>query len=117
MNHYIIDYRVKASSLLKSFLQKLPQDRLGAQDGIKDVQQHAFYRPLDWQLLEQRQLTPPYKPQVASDRDLANIDELFTKEEVLLTPESPTTLNRLHHNEFDGFEYVNPLILSEEMPV
>ncbi len=108
---------VKASSLLKAFLQKLPQERLGSHDGLAELRQHAFYKPLDWRLLEQRLLTPPYKPQVSSDRDLANIDELFTKEEVLLTPDSPAALRRLHQNEFDGFEYVNPLILSEELPV
>lgn len=108
---------VKASSVLKGFLQKNPQDRLGSMEGLNEIKQHIFYKTIDWQLLEQRLIQPPYKPQVSSDRDLTNIDELFTKEDVVLTPDSPDTLARLQQNEFEGFEYVNPLILSEELPV
>ena len=103
--------------MTKGFLQKMPQERLGSADGLQEIKQHVFYRAIDWQALEQRLIQPPYKPQVNSDRDLANIDELFTKEDVVLTPDSPATLARLQQNEFEGFEYINPLILSEEFPV
>jgi atypical protein kinase C iota type len=108
---------VKATSLLKGFLQKAAADRLGSQDGLREIQQHAFYKTIDWNALEQRLIQPPYKPQVTSERDLSNIDELFTKEDVCLTPETPRTLARLQQNEFEGFEYINPLILSEELSV
>ena len=108
---------VKASSILKGFLQKNPAERIGTQDGLNEIKQHIYFKSIDWQLLEQRLIQPPYKPQVTSERDLNNIDELFTKEEVTLTPVTPATLARLQQNEFEGFEYVNPLILSEEFPV
>ena len=108
---------VKATSVLKGFLQKMPADRLGSADGLREIKQHLFFKTIDWQLLEQRLIQPPYKPQIQSERDLTNIDELFTKEEVRLTPDSPQTLARLQQNEFEGFEYINPLILSEEFPV
>lgn len=39
--------------------------------------------------LEQRQITPPYKPRLDSDRDLANFPPEFTDEEVRLTPDDP----------------------------
>ena len=107
----------KANSLLKCFLQKSPAERLGSLDGLREIQQHIFYKSIDWNLLEQRLIQPPYKPQVTSERDLSNIDELFTKEEVCLTPETPRTLARIQQNEFEGFEYINPLILSEELSV
>ena len=48
---------------------------------------------------------------MTSERDLSNIDELFTKEEVCLTPETPRTLSRIQQNEFEGFEYVNPMLI------
>ena len=60
---------------------------------------------------------PDLEGQVQSERDLTNIDELFTKEAVLLTPDSPTTIARIQQNEFEGFEYINPLILSDELQV
>ena len=103
---------VKATSVLKGFLQKLPSERLGTRDGLKEIEQHLFFKTIDWKQLEQKLIQPPYKPSVQSERDLNNIDELFTKEPVLLTPDSPQTLARIQQNEFEGFEYVNPLILS-----
>lgn len=108
---------VKASSVLKGFLQKQPADRLGSHDGQREIEQHLFFKQIDWRQLEQKQIRPPHKPQVLSERDLTNIDELFTKEPVVLTPDSPQTLARIQQNEFEGFEYVNPLILSEDLAV
>jgi len=35
----------------------------------------------------------------------------------MLTPDTPNTLARIQQNEFEGFEYINPLILSDEIPV
>ena len=108
---------VRAASILKHFLQKTPSERLGCIEGINEIKQHMFFKPINWSLLEQRLIQPPYRPYVESDRDLNNIDELFTKEPVILTPDSPNTLARIQQNEFEGFEYVNPLILSEDLPV
>lgn len=108
---------VRAASILKGFLQKNPQERLASYDGLNEIKQHLFFRPIDWNLLEQRLIVPPYRPPVVSDRDLNNIDEIFTQEPVILTPDTPNTLARIQQNEFEGFEYINPLILSEECPV
>lgn len=108
---------VRAASVLKGFLQKSPNERLASYDGLNEIKQHLFFRPIDWSLLEQRLIVPPYRPPVQSDRDLNNIDEIFTQEPVILTPDTPNTLARIQQNEFDGFEYINPLILSDELPV
>jgi atypical protein kinase C iota type len=108
---------LKAISLLKGFLQKAPFDRLGYQSGLEEIKEHLFYSALNWTLLEQRLIQPPHKPYMKSDRDTSNVDEYFTRQNVCLTPESPRTLARIHQNEFEGFEYVNPLILSEELSV
>jgi atypical protein kinase C iota type len=107
----------KAISLLKGFLQKTPADRLGAFDGLREIQQHSFYSLLDWYRLEQRLIPPPHKPLVMSDRDTSNVDDFFTRQNVCLTPETPRTLSRIQQTEFEGFDYVNPLILSEELSV
>ncbi len=106
----------KASSILKAFLQKFPNERLGS-NGLSEVQEHMFFKSIDFNLLEQKLIHPLYRPQIMSDRDLTNIDELFTQEPVVLTPDSPQTLSRINQNEFEGFQYVNPLLLSEDLPV
>ena len=108
---------VKAGSVLKGFLQKTPSERLASQQGLKEIKEHMFFKPIDWNLLSQRLIQPPYRPQVQNERDLTNIDELFTREPVILTPETPRKLARIQQNEFEGFEYINPLILSDEAPV
>ncbi|CAG0917799.1 unnamed protein product [Notodromas monacha] len=39
--------------------------------------------------LEQKQVSPPYKPRLDNDRDLANFPPEFTDEPVQLTPDDP----------------------------
>jgi serine/threonine protein kinase len=95
---------VRAAGILKGFLQKTPAERLGSTEGLDEIKQHSFFGPINWNLLEQKLIQPPYKPPVEDERDLKNIDELFTKEPVVLTPETPNTLARIQQNEFDGFE-------------
>ena len=67
--------------------------------------------------LEQRQVTPPYKPDVRDERDLVNFDKQFTDEPVQLTPDRHDLLTKIDQTEFDGFEYINPLLMSMEESV
>nr|BAK09601.1 atypical protein kinase C [Lymnaea stagnalis] len=107
---------VKAASLLKGFLNKAPAERLGChpQTGFSDIQSHPFFRTIDWEMLEQKQIIPPYKPHIRHERDLEHFDPAFTNEPVRLTPDDPKTINDIDQSEFDGFEYVNPLLMSME---
>ena len=51
------------------FLTKNPTRRLGCQPGIgeRQIKIHAFFRTIDWDKLEKRQIPPPFKPQVVSN--------------------------------------------------
>jgi len=107
---------VKAASLLKGFLNKSPTERLGCHPGtgFSDIQSHPFFRSINWEMLEQKQIIPPYKPHIRSERDLEHFDPAFTNEPVRLTPDDPAAINEIDQSEFDGFEYVNPLLMSME---
>ncbi|XP_035828559.1 atypical protein kinase C isoform X1 [Aplysia californica] len=107
---------VKAASLLKGFLNKAPAERLGCHPatGFSDIQSHPFYRSINWEMLEQKQIVPPYKPYIRHERDLEHFDPAFTNEPVRLTPDDPSAINEIDQSEFDGFEYVNPLLMSME---
>ncbi|XP_059622405.1 atypical protein kinase C isoform X1 [Phlebotomus argentipes] len=107
---------VKAASVLKGFLHKNPADRLGCQreSAFMDIVNHPFFKSIDWELLEQKQVTPPFKPRLDSDRDLANFPPEFTDEPVHLTPDDERVIEKIDQSEFEGFEYVNPLLMSLE---
>ena len=45
---------------------------------------------------------------------MENFDPAFTNEPVQLTPDDEMTLSKIDQSEFDGFEYVNPLLMSGE---
>ncbi|XP_078281827.1 protein kinase C zeta type isoform X3 [Rhinoraja longicauda] len=77
---------VKAASVLKGFLNKL----------------------------EKKQVTPPFKPQSTDDYGLENFDTQFTSEPVQLTPDDADVIKRIDQSEFEGFEYINPLLMSSE---
>uniref|UniRef100_A0A8B9L1N1 protein kinase C n=1 Tax=Astyanax mexicanus TaxID=7994 RepID=A0A8B9L1N1_ASTMX len=110
---------VKAASVLKGFLNKDPKERLGCQvqTGFTDIKSHTFFRSIDWDQLEQKQVTPPFKPQITDDYGLDNFDTQFTNEPVQLTPDDEDVIKRIDQSEFEGFEYINPLLLSNEESV
>uniref|UniRef100_A0A8C9TZQ0 protein kinase C n=1 Tax=Scleropages formosus TaxID=113540 RepID=A0A8C9TZQ0_SCLFO len=107
---------VKAASVLKGFLNKDPKERLGCQvhTGFTDIKSHTFFRSIDW---EQKQVTPPFKPQITDDYGLDNFDTQFTNEPVQLTPDDEDVIKRIDQSEFEGFEYINPMMLSTEESV
>ena len=107
---------VKAASILKGFLNKNPADRLGCHrdSGFGEIMNHPFFKTIEWAMLEQKQIPPPYRPRLESERDLANFPPEFTDEPVQLTPDDAGIIGKIDQTEFEGFEYVNPLLMSQE---
>ncbi|VDP38471.1 unnamed protein product [Schistosoma curassoni] len=105
---------VRATSILNAFLQKVPTERLGCapNSSFGDIMEHGFFKPIDWVALERKEVHPPYRPTCGGDRDLIHFDPAFTDEPVVLTPDNEAVMSRMDQTEFDGFEYVNPLLMS-----
>ncbi|XP_063696781.1 atypical protein kinase C isoform X2 [Culicoides brevitarsis] len=107
---------VKAASVLKGFLNKNPADRLGCSrdSAFMDIVSHPFFKSIDWEMLAQKEVIPPYVPTFDGSDDLTcNFDPQFTREPAELTPDD-TVIDKIDQSEFEGFEYVNPLLMSLE---
>uniref|UniRef100_A0AAY4CEL7 Protein kinase C n=1 Tax=Denticeps clupeoides TaxID=299321 RepID=A0AAY4CEL7_9TELE len=98
----------EAVNILKSFMAKNPSKRLGCvvMQGLEEaIKLHPFFRDIDWDLLEQRRVKPPFKPRIKTKRDVNNFDQDFTREEPLLTPVDDAIVKQINQDEFRGFSY------------
>ncbi|XP_032408594.1 protein kinase C epsilon type-like isoform X3 [Xiphophorus hellerii] len=98
----------EAVSILRAFMTKSPNKRLGCvtAQGCEDaIKVHPFFREIDWMLLDQRKIKPPFKPRIKTKRDVNNFDQDFTREEPVLTPVDDSIIKQINQDEFKGFSY------------
>jgi len=102
-----------AQRVLKRFLDKDPKTRLGcSKEGFQETKKDPFFKSLDWERLENRQVIPPFKPSIKDEQGLENFDTNFTEEPPELTPVNSEILGKINQNDFEDFAYNNPLLLN-----
>jgi len=68
-----------AADLISLLLKKKPEERLTSFETMK---KHPFFAQIDWEKLYNKDIKPPYVPQVKSIEDTSNVDKEIVNEKV-----------------------------------
>lgn len=84
-----------------------PDQRIGGgPDDAEEIKKHSWFAGVDWNLIVQKQIKPPFKPSLKSELDDKYIDPDFTKQKIGESPESiGGSHNSLKGGMWDGFSY------------
>uniref|UniRef100_A0A8C1LEV8 Protein kinase C n=1 Tax=Cyprinus carpio TaxID=7962 RepID=A0A8C1LEV8_CYPCA len=98
--------------LVKLFVRE-PEQRLGVKGNIR---QHAFFKDIDWNALEKRQVEPPFRPTVKSAGDCSNFDKEFINEKPRLSVTDRIIINSVDQTMFNNFSFINPAMANLKSP-
>lgn len=71
----------EAKSLIKGLMAKDPRKRIGnSSKGIQEIKDHPFFKGIDWDLLETKQIEVPFKPTLQSNIDTKYVDKEFLRQ-------------------------------------
>jgi len=95
-----------AQKLLEGLLTRDPEKRLGTK-GADEVKNHPFFKDIDWVKLVKKEIEPPFRPKVRDEKDIGQIDQVFTQEKPADSYVENSTL-AAEDTTFDGFTFVAP---------
>lgn len=61
-------------------MAKNPNKRLGnGKAGISEIKKHSYFKGINWDKLERREIAPPYVPTIQSSQDTKYVDKEFLR--------------------------------------
>jgi len=101
-----------AIDLISQLLKVNPKKRLGY--GEKDAQkikEHPYFKDVDWDKYWNREIEPPFIPEVEGEMDVKYFDKMFTDEPV--DSNRTTIKSRSSASDYKGFTYVTQSVTNE----
>ncbi|XP_055002657.1 protein kinase C theta type [Sorex araneus] len=95
----------EAKDLLVKLFVREPERRLGVRG---DIRQHPLFREINWEELERKEISPPFRPKVKSPSDCSNFDKEFLSEKPRLSVADRALINSMDQNMFRNFSFMNP---------
>lgn len=103
--HYPRWITKESKDIMEKLFERDPARRLGVTGNIR---LHPFFKTINWTLLEQRKVEPPFKPKVKSPSDYSNFDAEFLNEKPKLSFSDKNLIDSMDQTAFHGFSFVNP---------
>lgn len=91
----------QARNILTGLLTRDPTQRLGV-NGADEIRRHPFFEKLDFKLLLEKKIQPPFKPSVSRPVDVSNFDTVFTAEAPLDSVVEGSQLSQTVQAQFAG---------------
>uniref|UniRef100_A0A3Q1G3R8 Protein kinase C n=1 Tax=Acanthochromis polyacanthus TaxID=80966 RepID=A0A3Q1G3R8_9TELE len=95
----------EAKDLLERLFERDPTRRLGI---VGNIRLHPFFKTINWQALERREVEPPFKPKVKASNDCSNFDREFLSEKPRLSYSDKNFIDSMDQSAFAGFSFINP---------
>lgn len=87
-------------------MEKDPNKRLGCgKEDAEAVKQHPFFSSINWKLLANKKISPPWVPEIKGSVDVTNFDKEFTDVSVRATPSYDSRWSNSLSNQFSGFTF------------
>lgn len=95
-------------------LRKIPSERLGnGPEDVADIRRQPFFDQINWERLEARKVTPPWKPNIKDPTSVEAISSEFIDEPVSLSLHEPVMGSLTNKDPmFKDFTYVHDRILN-----
>ncbi|NP_001360642.1 protein kinase C [Caenorhabditis elegans] len=100
---------VESIAIMRRLLRKVPEKRLGyGERDAEDIKIQRFFRHISWEWdkLLNREIRPPFQPQIRNPEDVSNFDLEFTQEKARFSAASSTRpITEADQRLFNNFDF------------